>query len=225
MNIGDTVAPKSDQLNADDLISGARTVRITRVVGTGNSDQPVAVGFEGDEGRPFKPCKSMRRVMIAAWGPDASLYEGRSMTLVRDPKVKFGGMEVGGIRISHMSHIERDLVMALTVTKAKREPYTVRVLKVAQPAPVAVKAPVVDAPEFIWRTMDGKEVPLPVGTWAKALGKALASMQDAETIREWRSERGGLFASIHESGDVGAALISDAERAIDMRIAELEVAA
>lgn len=132
MDMSAFVAPKSDQLNSDDLISGPRTIRITRVTGTGAADQPVAVFFDGDDGKPMKPCKSMRRVMIAAWGPNAAEYVGRSMTLYRDPKVKFGGMEVGGIRISHMSHIERDMVMALTVTKAKREPYTVRVLRVTE---------------------------------------------------------------------------------------------
>jgi hypothetical protein len=126
MDMSATVAPKSDQMNADDLISGPRTIRIDRVSGSGNPDQPVNVHFDGDNGKPFRPCKSMRRVMISAWGADASEYVGRSMTLFRDPKVAFGGMEVGGIRISHMSHIERDMTMALTVTKAKRAPFVVR---------------------------------------------------------------------------------------------------
>lgn len=129
MDMAATVIPKSDQLNADDLMGGPRTVRIVKVSGTSAPDQPVAVHFEGDDGRPYKPCKSMRRVMIAAWGADASQYVGRAMTLYRDPKVAFGGMEVGGIRISHMTHIERDMTLALTVTKAKRSPYVVRVLK------------------------------------------------------------------------------------------------
>jgi hypothetical protein len=129
MDMSTTVAPKSNQINADDLIAGPRTITITRVGGTGNGEQPVAISFEGDEGKPYLPCKSMRRVMIAAWGADAAQYSGRSMTLYRDPKVAFGGMEVGGIRISHMSHIERDMVMALTVTKARRAPYVVKPLR------------------------------------------------------------------------------------------------
>lgn len=136
VDMSEFVAPKSDQLNADDLIAGPLTIRVTRVAGTGNHDQPVAVYFDGVGGKPYKPCKSMRRVMIAAWGVDAAQYVGRSMTLYRDPKVKFGGMEVGGIRISHMSHIDHDLTMALTVTKARREPYRVRVLTAdAAPSP------------------------------------------------------------------------------------------
>lgn len=133
MDMSQTVAPKSDQLNTDDLIAGPRTIRIERVSGSGNPDQPVNVHFEGDGSKPYRPCKSMRRVMIAAWGADATQYVGRSLTIYRDPKVAFGGMEVGGIRISHMSHIERDLSMALTVTKAKRAPFVVKVLPAAAP--------------------------------------------------------------------------------------------
>lgn len=124
-----TIAPKSDQLSADDLIVGPRTITITRVAGNdGNAEQPINVFFEGDGGRPYRPCKSMRRVMVAAWGADGATYPGRSLTLYRDPAVKFGGLAVGGIRISHMSHLERDLTIALTETKAKRAPFTVKKL-------------------------------------------------------------------------------------------------
>lgn len=139
LDMGAFVAPKSDQLNADDLIAGPRTIRITKVSGTGAPDQPVAVWYENDDGKPYKPCKSMRRVMIHAWGREAAQYVGRSMTIYRDPKVAFGGMEVGGIRISAMSHIERRLEMALTVTKAKRAPYRVEPLKVEPPEDAAAK--------------------------------------------------------------------------------------
>lgn len=144
MDMSQFTAPKSDQTNADDLVAGPRTITITKVSGTGNADQPVAVHYEGDAGRPFKPCKSMRRVMIAAWSADAAQYVGRSMTLYRDPSVAFGGMQVGGIRISHMSHMDREMVMALTVTKAKRAPYTVKPLRMdggaSRPSDKAVQA-------------------------------------------------------------------------------------
>lgn len=123
-----TITPKSDQLNADDLIGGPRTVTITGVRGNDNADQPVSISFEGDNSKPFKPCKSMRRVMVSVWGADAKQYVGRSMTLYCDPDVQFGGMAVGGIRISHMSHIDKPQTMALTATRAKRKPYTVHPL-------------------------------------------------------------------------------------------------
>lgn len=124
------IVPKSDQLNADDLIAGEMTVRITEVDIKGGQEQPVAIHFEGDNGKPYKPCKSMCRVMVQAWGPDSSQYVGRSMTLFRDPHVKWAGMEVGGIRISHMSHIDNTLTMALTATKQSRKPFTVHPLTV-----------------------------------------------------------------------------------------------
>lgn len=140
MDISATVTPKSDQLNSDDLLAGSRTVTITRVVAdVGSAEQPVSVYFEGDWNKPYKPCKSMRRVMIACWGKMANEYAGRSMTLYRDPTVTWGGMEIGGIRISHMSHIENDMTMALTATKKARKPYTVKVLRVDAPKPAEDK--------------------------------------------------------------------------------------
>lgn len=39
-------------------------------------------------------------------------------------------MEVGGIRVSHLSHIDTDLVLALTLTKGKKAPTRVKPLKV-----------------------------------------------------------------------------------------------
>ena len=121
-----TITPNSDQLNADDLIGREMTIKITGVDIRGGQEQPVSIHFEGDNGKPYKACKSMCRVMVSAWGPDSKKYVGRSMTLYRDPKVKWGGMEVGGIRISHMSDISDDMTMALTVTRANRKPFTVR---------------------------------------------------------------------------------------------------
>jgi hypothetical protein len=138
MDLTETIVPKSDQLNADDLMSGPRTFTIVEVRKTSNPEQPVDVLLaEFPPGRPFKPAKSMRRVMVAAWGPDASTYTGRRLTLYRDPTVRFGGQDVGGLRISHMSHIDKKLTIALTVTRGKRAPYVVQPLPAgAEPAPV-----------------------------------------------------------------------------------------
>lgn len=134
-----TIIAKSDQLNADDLIGRTLTIKITKVVLTG-SDQPVAVHYEGDEGKPYMACKSMRRVMVHCWGPDANQYVGRSLTLYRDPTVRFGALEVGGIRISHMSHIEKEMVMALTEKKSVKKPYRVKPLVADAPDAKPVKS-------------------------------------------------------------------------------------
>ena len=129
-----TIKPKSDQLNADDLIGGPTTITITGVNGCKEPDQPVALSYTGDGGKPYKPCKSMRRVLVHVWGKYAEEYIGKSMTIYCDPKVTFGAAAVGGIRISHMSHITEPVTMALTATKANRKPYTVRPLAVEKAA-------------------------------------------------------------------------------------------
>ena len=75
----------------------------------------------------------MCRVMVTAWGADSKKYIGRSMTLYRDEKVKWAGMEVGGIRVSHMSDIDSAMTMALTVTRANKKPFTVKPIVSASP--------------------------------------------------------------------------------------------
>lgn len=126
------IVPKSDQMNSDDLISGPRTIRITNMKVSPGTEQPVAVSFEGDEGKPWKPCKSMSRVLVSAWGPDANVYIGRSATLYLDQNVTWAGMKVGGVRISHLSHIEREMLIALTATKGKKVIAKIQPLKVEQ---------------------------------------------------------------------------------------------
>jgi hypothetical protein len=123
-----TIAPKSDQLNADDLIGDTKTIKVTKVSLCTEADQPIAINYEGDNGKPYKPCKSMRRVLVQVWGHDGNTFTGRRMTLYRDDKVTFGGAAVGGIRISHVSHIDHDVTMALTATRANRRPFTVKPL-------------------------------------------------------------------------------------------------
>ena len=131
MDLSQTIIPKSDQLNADDLMAGPRTIKITSVT-SGTAEQPVCIHFDGDNGRPYKPGKSMRRVLVVLWGSDSAAYIGRRLTLYRDPSIRFGSDEVGGIRISHMSDISRREQLALTVTKGKRKPYIVEPLLAEQ---------------------------------------------------------------------------------------------
>ncbi len=194
MNMLATIAPKSDQLNADDLIGCTRTITVTKV-SMAASEQPVSISFEGDNNKPFKPGKSMRRVLVKAWGPDANSYAGRSMTLYRDDKVRFGGMEVGGIRISHMSDIPEKLVMALTETKGKKALHTVY--------PLAPAKPDISPPQptpFEWFTKmipalnDRKECTelLKPGTKRKALFDGL-NEADQEAVKEQLADKMAEF--------------------------------
>lgn len=130
-DLSKTIEAKSDQLNADDLMAGPRTIEITKVsANQSSSEQPIAISYKGDNGRPFFPCKTTRRLLVSVWGPNGNEYVGRSVTLYRDPTVKWGGMEVGGIRISHMSHIEKPVTIALTATRGNKRPTTVQPLVV-----------------------------------------------------------------------------------------------
>jgi len=158
LDLTETIAPKSDQMNADDLMSGPRTFTITEVRKVSSADQPVAVYLaEFPHGRPFKPSKSMRRIMVLAWGKDAAAYAGRRMTLYRDPQVEFGGDTVGGVRISHMSHIEKRLSAPLTVKRGKRAMYVVDPLPDAAPTSPAVSA---DTLAELVATFDRKGIPI-----------------------------------------------------------------
>lgn len=128
-NLRDTIVPKSDQLNADTLLAGPITVTVTDVR-RGTSEQPIDILITGGH-QPWKPCKSMRRILISAWGENGKAWIGKSMTLYCEPSVKFGGVAVGGIRVSALSHIESDLAISLTTTRGKRSPFTVKKLSVA----------------------------------------------------------------------------------------------
>lgn len=127
MDLSHSIEPNSQQVNAEDFISGPMTVTI-EAVESGNSEQPVFVHLAEFPGRTYRPSKSMRRVMVAAWGPDASIYSGRRMTLYRDPEVRFGSEAVGGIKISHLSNIDKPMKLALTVTRGRRAPHSVQPL-------------------------------------------------------------------------------------------------
>jgi len=128
------LAPKSDQINAMDLVGADLTVTITGVKVTPGTEQPVSITIAGTH-KVWRPCKTTGRILMAAWGADTSQFVGRSVQLCLDPKVKWGGLEVGGIRIRAMSHIDEDLKIVVAESKQVRKPVTVKRLQVAaQPA-------------------------------------------------------------------------------------------
>jgi hypothetical protein len=215
-----TIKPKSDQLNADDLIGGPVTIRVTGV-SVSEGDQPVSIFFEGDGGKPFKPGKSMRRVLVNLWGPDGATYVGRSLTLYRDEQVLFGGVEVGGIRISHMSHLQRETTMALTATKAKRKPFTVKPLAIAAPAakPVEASLPFID-PHTKEHALAGPEL------WHRAAMKAIGLLaDDPAALRAWADANVGTFATVEARypdtvADIRAAIAARLDEITEKEIAE-----
>ncbi len=120
--VRESIIPKSDQLNADDLVAGPITVTVTGVR-RGDREQPIIVDIEGR--RPYKPCKTMRRVLIAAWGDDPKRWVGQKMTLYCNPDVTWAGVRVGGIRISHLSGLDGPRAFLVTQSRGRRAEVTI----------------------------------------------------------------------------------------------------
>lgn len=158
MDLSETIAPTSDQLDAVDLLTGPRTFTV-RAVDRGNAEQPVNIHLT-EFPRPWRPGKSMRRVLVACWGPDASTYVGRRVTLFLDPDVTFGKDRTGGTRISHLSHIDKPTKVPLLVSRGKSAMFTVQPLPDVQaPAKLAGNLDVAtitdrDVLKDLWRTAD-----------------------------------------------------------------------
>ena len=130
VDLSDTIKAKSDQLNASE-IAGEKTIKITGAKKV-SSDQPIVINYEGDGGKPWKPCLSMRRVMAHLWGEKVDMT-GRMVTLVCDPTVTWAGEEVGGIRIKAMSHIDGTKTVPLRASKHKVKKYKIEAITVTEP--------------------------------------------------------------------------------------------
>ena len=175
MDITRTVEPKSDQLNYDDVATTPLTITIVEVK-AGGPDQPVELHNAEYPGRPYKPGKSMRRVLIAAWGTEASAYVGRRITLYGDPTITFGRDAVGGIRIRALSHITEPLTVALTVTRGKRAPFTVQPLATDTGGLEAALADITNA----------DSIPTLKAAWDLAGKRGLAAHPDVVALKERR---------------------------------------
>lgn len=201
-----TIVPRSDQKNADDLISGPLTIKVTEVRITAG-DQPVSIDYAGSDGRPYKPCKSMRRILVEAWGNDSAAYIGRSMTLVRDPTVRFGKDEVGGIRISHLSHIDGPMRVALTVTKGKRAPYSVQPLVGGPAAPPKQRRTKAEA------TADAKKA-------ADVIVDEINAATTADAVNALLTKHGD---ALRRMADLDATIPENVKRAATMKIGSFDV--
>ena len=136
LDMTESLAPKSDQLDAVDLLGGPRTFTIEKV-SRHNSEQPFNFHL-AEFPRVWRPGLSMRRVIVKAWGSKTSAYVGQRVTLYCDPSVEFGGSQVGGTRISHMSGLDKPLKVPLLIKRGKSAMFTVQPLP---DAPVSAPLP------------------------------------------------------------------------------------
>jgi hypothetical protein len=121
------IQAKSDQVNADNLLGAPITVQILGVK-VGDGEQPVSIKISGGH-MVWRPCKTSRRILVAVWGADAAKWVGRWVRLFRDETVKWAGVEVGGIRIDAVSHIDQPMNLSLAVSKKVKATHKVGVLR------------------------------------------------------------------------------------------------
>lgn len=122
MDITDALAPNSDQLDAIELVT-PRTFTIAAggrlAVRDGKTVAEIALeGFP----RVWRPSKGMLDVLARCWGSDAKQWVGRRVTLYNDPDVTFGKDRVGGIRVSHLSHIDGPQTVNIRASGRGRSP-------------------------------------------------------------------------------------------------------
>jgi hypothetical protein len=203
-------APRSDQTNFDDFAGGPKMITITGVrANEGSREQPISISYQGDEGKPYKPCLSMRRVLVYIWGADASKYVGRSMTLYGDPDVQFGGLKVGGIRISHMSHIDEPKSMPLTTTRARRALFTVQPLvRTATDAPTTATATKA-TPTAASATASAAQTPPTLADYAACKDAATFEQLEQRRADNWKKVPTADKPKLKEASDAAGARLRE----------------
>ena len=135
MDLSSTIIANSNQLNAEDLISANRTIKVTGVKPyTEKGVSKFDIHYEGDNGRPYKPSKGMRVVITSGWGMDGDNFLGKFLRLYYEPDAVYAGKEVGGIRINGMSNIKDLMKVRITERRGHKKEYIVQVIDVAPPA-------------------------------------------------------------------------------------------
>jgi len=139
MDITEALAPASDQLDAVELVT-PRTFTIDAGSALGMRDgKTVAEIRLSSFPRVWRPSKGMLDVLAACWGTDAKQWVGRRVTVYNDPEVMFGRDKVGGIRISHLSHIDKARTVTIRASGAGRK-QSWRVDPLTESAPTKPKA-------------------------------------------------------------------------------------
>jgi len=126
------LAPRSDQLNGDDLIVGNITIVIAKVNINLGSEQKIIINYHGDNGKPWKPSKGMGRVLTMILGGDPDKWVGETVELYRDETVSFGkDKNCGGIRIAGMSAVKTRTILSITTAKGKKSQVTIEPIVVS----------------------------------------------------------------------------------------------
>lgn len=141
MDITDALAPNSDQLDAIELVTPRTfTIAAGSRLAMRDGKTVAEIAFEGFP-RVWRPSKGMLDVLARCWGADAKQWVGRSVTLYNDPDVMFGKDRVGGVRVSHLSHIDGVQTVNIRASGRGRSPKPWKVQPLPDAAPVAPQQP------------------------------------------------------------------------------------
>lgn len=129
-----TAEPRSDQINAEDFLSGPKTYTIAGVV-EGAAEQKYDIQLQGEQ-RVWRPPLTVLRTLMKAWESDDSAdWIGKRVTLYCDESVTFGRDAVSGIRVSHVSGIAKPVEVRVSEKRGKRKVVTVQPLPDAPTPP------------------------------------------------------------------------------------------
>lgn len=138
MDLSKALAPKSDQLDAADLIGKPPQVFTITAVSENGSElaeqQPVNIKL-AEFPRVWRPSKGMLRVLADNWGREVQVWVGRQVELYGDPDVYFGKEKRGGTRISRLSHITSAKTTLVNPRGGRNAYWTVKPLPTATPEP------------------------------------------------------------------------------------------
>lgn len=156
-NVSHAIQAKSDQLNFDDFGGNKRVILITEVrVSMG--EQPISIFYPDHNGKPWKPSKGMIRLICEAWGEESDNWIGKSIELYGEQSVKWAGKEIGGIRISALSDIEKGgLTAFVALSRGKRRKTTIPLLVVEAPPITETDQQWIDAVRSDPKVMDQLE--------------------------------------------------------------------
>lgn len=123
--------PRSDQLNFENFLTGPQTFTVSKVT-PGDRDHPVFIHMNECPATPYKPSKGMLKCIAQpdGWGDKSSQWVGKAITLYGDPTVIYGGVEVGGIKVSALEGIAGDYETLISARRGVRKPHMIKKIEI-----------------------------------------------------------------------------------------------
>jgi len=134
------IKKNTDQLNYEDFLGGITRVVTIAGVKPGAKEAQYDIEIEGDD-RYWRPPATILKLLVLAYSDETVNWVGKKAQLYGDPNVKMKGVKVGGIRVSHLSHIDKPLTASLTITRGQTGTFTIQPLPDAPATPAAPTEP------------------------------------------------------------------------------------